>query len=114
MYGDMQISGIISIIANEDFLPSLVKENKVILISNDVVKRNKGHILQDYKDSNSPGTKIPDFRQTLYWDPDLRINGDSLEIEFYTSDLKAAYEIKAQGLTGDGKTVYAAKVINIK
>jgi len=114
MYGDMQISGIISVFANEDFLPSLAKENKVIQISNDVVKRNKGHILQDYKESNSPGTKIPDFRQTLYWDPDLRINGDSLEIEFYTSDLKAAYEIKAQGLTGDGKPVYAAKVINIQ
>lgn len=114
MYGDMQISGIISVFANEDFLPSLAKENKVIQISNDVVKRNTGHILQDYKDSNSSGAKIPDFRQTLYWDPDLRINGDSLEIEFYTSDLKAAYEIKAQGLTGDGKPVYAAKVINIQ
>jgi hypothetical protein len=114
MYGDMQISGIISVIANEDFLPSLAKENKVIQISNDVVKRNNGHILQDNKDSNSSGTKIPDFRQTLYWDPDVRINGNSLEIEFYTSDLKAAYEIKAQGLTGDGKPVYAAKVINIQ
>jgi len=114
MYGDMQISGIISVFANEDFLPSLAKDNKVIQISNDVVRRNKGHILQDYKDGNSSGTKIPDFRQTLYWDPDIRINGDSLEIEFYTSDLKAAYEIKAQGLTGDGKPVYAAKVINIQ
>ena len=103
MYGDMQISGIISIFANEDFLPSLAKENKVVQISNDVVNRNKGLILQDYKDSNGSGTKIPDFRQTLYWDPDVRINGDSLEIEFYTSDLKGAYEIKAQGLTGDGK-----------
>lgn len=114
MYGDMQISGIISIMANVDFLPSLAEENKIIQISNDVVKRNKGHILQDYKDSNSSGTKLPDFRQTLYWDPDVRIKGNRLEIEFYTSDLKAAYEIKAQGLTGDGKPVYAAKVINIQ
>ena len=114
MYGDLQISGIISITADGDFLPFLTKENKVIQISNDVIKRDKGFVLQDYKDSNSSGTKLPDFRQTLYWDPDVRIKGDRLEIEFYTSDLKAAYEIKAQGLTGDGKPVYASKVINIQ
>ncbi len=114
MYGDMQISGIISIFANEDFLPSLVQDNKVTQISNDVVKRNKELILQEYKPSNGSVTKTPDFRQTLYWDPDVRINGDSLEIEFYTSDLKAAYEIKAQGITGEGKPVYASKVINIQ
>ena len=114
MYGDMQISGIISIFANEDFLPSLAKDNKVVQIRNDVVKRNKGLILQDYQDSNGSGAKIPDFRQTLYWDPDVRINGDNLEIEFYTSDLKGAYEIKAQGLTGEGNPVYASKVIKIQ
>lgn len=114
MYGDMQISGIISITADDDFLPFLTKENKVIQISNDVINRNKGLILQDYNDSNSTAIKLPDFRQTLYWDPDVRIKGDRVEIEFYTSDLKASYEIKAQGLTRDGKPVYATKVINIQ
>jgi hypothetical protein len=114
MYGDLQISGIISVTSGTDFLPLLIREGKVIQVWNNVLKRDRGLILNDYGISGTSDTKIPDFRQTLYWNPDARIEGGSLEFEFWTSDLKAAYEIKAMGLTDDGRPVYATKVITVQ
>jgi len=114
MYGDLQISGIISINTDIDFLPFLVKEKRLLRIRNEVVKRNKGLILSENNDGNISEPGFPDLRQTLYWDPQVSIKGDRHEFEFYTSDLKASYEIKVQGLTDAGIPVYATKVINIQ
>lgn len=46
-------------------------------------------------------SRIPDFRHTLYWNPDIT----SAVVSFYTSDMKGMYLITLQGVTTDGKIV---------
>ncbi|HNW56773.1 MAG TPA: hypothetical protein PKM69_03290 [Bacteroidales bacterium] len=49
--------------------------------------------------------RIPDYRNTLYWNPDLRTDEDGrAEVEFYTSDERGEYLIIMEGVTADGKT----------
>jgi len=50
-------------------------------------------------------SRLPDFRNTLYWSPDIVTNPNGKkQISFYTSDLSGNYTILIQGITADGRT----------
>ncbi len=49
-------------------------------------------------------TKIPDFRNCLYWNPELTLSQDSdTSIRFYTSDSKGKYLVLLRGVDENGK-----------
>jgi hypothetical protein len=56
--------------------------------------------------SKTAQANIPDFRQTLYWNPEVNLNGKkSQQFEFYTSDEKGVFEVLLQGITSQGDLV---------
>ncbi|MCG8310129.1 MAG: hypothetical protein MI975_22215 [Cytophagales bacterium] len=51
--------------------------------------------------------RIPDFRTTLYWDADVKLNfNEKKTIEFYSSDDEGLYKIEVNGITNRGKPIY--------
>ena len=53
---------------------------------------------------NGPVYKIPDYRTTLYWNPDVIIDGNTgTELNFYTGDVVGKYTITVEGITNDGR-----------
>jgi len=51
----------------------------------------------------SPDGHLPDFRDQLYWNPDLKVcQGISSAVQFQTSDVPGRYRIVIQGLDQDG------------
>lgn len=57
----------------------------------------------------------PDFRQLLYWNPDVRIKEDYIQIPgFYASDHSGNYIIRVEGVTFDGNPVSATAKISVK
>lgn len=69
----------------------------------------------DYSADSLKNGRIPDFRNTLYWDPDLSTNstGEAI-VEFYTSDESGEYTVVVQGITSDGKTGKAEISFHVK
>jgi hypothetical protein len=67
---------------------------------------------------NTPGnmdSRLPDFRNTLYWDPNLKTgNGVNAILDFYTGDIPGKYLITVQGLTGNGLAGYKVSSISVK
>ena len=52
----------------------------------------------------SSSRRIPDFRNCLYWNPEIHINpGNKASLEFYTSDNKGEFEVVVHGLTAEGE-----------
>jgi hypothetical protein len=47
----------------------------------------------------------PDYRNTLFWDPQIRtdVNGNTT-VDFYTSDENALFTIMVTGISGKGQT----------
>jgi hypothetical protein len=45
---------------------------------------------------------LPDFRNLLYWDPEVTLHGKTASVTFYTSDSRGTYEITVRGFTSDG------------
>lgn len=48
----------------------------------------------------------PDFRPTLYWNPELSFKNGKASVEFFTSDENAQYVVYVEGVTKNGKICY--------
>jgi hypothetical protein len=58
---------------------------------------------------------IPDFRNTLYWKPDLKSTADGkATIEFFTSDESGFYTIVVEGISSEGKTGFYSTRLHVK
>ena len=69
----------------------------------------------DYSDASRKESRIPDYRNTLYWNPDVRtdVNGRAA-VEFYTSDEAGDYIILVEGFTSDGHRGSATLLFSVK
>ena len=57
-----------------------------------------------YETQESLSSHLPDFRNVLYWSPDIKTDTHGkTEISFYTSDKKGNFRVVLQGITADGK-----------
>lgn len=57
--------------------------------------------------------RIPDFRTTLYWNPDLKFENGKSEIVFYTSDQPGQLTIRLEGMLTNGKPFFEERMIYV-
>jgi hypothetical protein len=63
-----------------------------------------------YKTGEQITGNIPDFRTTVYWNPNMNTQEDGKsDIRFYTSDSPESYALIIEGITEDGKIIYLQK-----
>lgn len=61
-----------------------------------------------YNTSSQKQQRIPDYRSTLYWNPDVTANkAGQASLQFYTSDLSGKFLVVLQGLNSQGEPVYS-------
>jgi hypothetical protein len=82
----------------------------VVVLPYMVVEKPSLFIAPDYSSERNRMSRIPDLRNTLYWNPlvTTNINGEA-EIEFWTSDLPGNYTINLQGITETGVKISMQK-----
>jgi hypothetical protein len=68
-----------------------------------------------YSEQSSKQSRIPDFRNTLYWDPLVNCNGpEGATVSFWSSDYSSLYDVIIEGVTPDGHFISTQKTITIK
>ena len=68
--------------------------------------------MPDYEQDDFARQK-PDYRTTLYWNPDAQLTGQPLPIEFYTGDKLSQFLIFVEGITTDGMPFIGQEVIQV-
>ena len=69
----------------------------------------------DYTSPVSRQGRTPDFRNVLYWEPDITIDSSgSVNLEFFTSDDSGNYKIDLQGIANDGTPLKAELEFQVK
>ena len=69
----------------------------------------------DYSSEVLINSRLPDYRNTLYWNPDLKTQQNGVaQFSFYTSDEASNFTILVEGISPDGKTGSISKVLNVK
>ena len=67
-----------------------------------------------YKTIRQTQQRLPDFRNVLYWSPDLPAGKNTTPVEFFSSDLPGDYLIVIQGLSPDGRAGVAYRRFTVQ
>ena len=63
-----------------------------------------------YETKEQTESRIPDFRNLLYWSPDIKTDENgSKQVNFYTSDRPGKYAVVVQGINSNG--IAGSKII---
>ncbi len=113
--GDYLFYGIVNVITKAGDLSNVTLPDYVIRQPYRVIDPVYSFISPDYSSIKMKRSRIPDFRNTLYWNPSVKPDKDGkIWIEFWTSDFASDYEINIQGITSEGKTFSIKKIIRVK
>jgi hypothetical protein len=113
--GNYMFYGILNVITKAGDFGSVTLPDYAIRIPYKVLDPVWSFFSPDYSVSGSNENHIPDFRNTLYWNPTVKtdLNGKDI-LEFWASDIISDYEINIQGVTPDGKLISVRKVIKVE
>lgn len=68
----------------------------------------------DYANIPDKIKRIPDYRNTIYWNPSITLKSDiEVGISFYTSDKIGNYKIEINGITNSGKPIYQTAAFTV-
>ncbi|TVR74602.1 MAG: hypothetical protein EA408_02545 [Marinilabiliales bacterium] len=101
-YGDAEFSGIISIKStNEAYLDVTSSGPYIVADIPEVIPRST---IMPPAYEEDPERNDPDFRQTLYWEPEIIFSygEEKKELRFYSGDLAGTYIVKVEGLSSFG------------
>jgi hypothetical protein len=65
-----------------------------------------------YATAEQRSDRLPDFRNVLYWAPEIITSDKQQQIEFYSSDIKGTYAVRVQGISANGEV--GSEVITFK
>lgn len=114
-YSENVFDGIVSFISKKGNLNVLEFDNSIFRQVYEACQVNIDFYSPDYSNDVLKNSRIPDFRNTLYWKPDLLTSKEGKkEIEFFTSDESAEYTIVVEGISSDGKSGSSATKLFVK
>ena len=68
-----------------------------------------------YSDNKKRQNRMPDSRHTLLWKPDVKTDGKtSIRLPFDTSDLTGEFQATVEGITNDGKIIFATALFKVE
>ena len=108
-------SGIINVITKTGDFNCVSLPDYMIRLPYRVLDPLNSFVSPDYSTEQTWESRIPDYRNTLYWNPSVKSdkNGKA-RVEFWSSDNKADYVINVQGITKEGKIFSGQKILRVK
>jgi len=104
IFGGMGEKGVISILTKRDFThyfgPDKVPGTINCSIKGFEKYREFYSPIYTHKNRNS---EIPDYRVTLYWNPEIRQKCGTAKVSFFTCDNISRYKVFVEGITQDGR-----------
>lgn len=114
IYSKIYLEGIIDITTVSGNLSEPVFDKPVFRQEFEALQQEAEFLSPDYSVPSLKETRIPDFRNTLYWNPEIRTDRQGrATVEFYTSDESGSYTVLVEGFTADGAWGKAVTVLTV-
>lgn len=114
LVGKYLFPGIINVITKAGDFTSVALPDYMIRMPYRVIDPVSPFVSPDYSSPEVRESRIPDYRNTLYWNPLVEPEKGKAVLELWSSDNMSDYLINIQGITSDGKPVSAKKVIRVR
>ncbi|NCU05242.1 MAG: hypothetical protein GXC73_14780 [Chitinophagaceae bacterium] len=104
--GEMTYNGIINMVTYKGNLKDYELDPNATVIDYEGLQLQREFFSPVYEIKDQYESRIPDFRNVLYWNPEVVINSkEKKSVSFYTSDLPGRYVVVLQGISENGDTV---------
>jgi hypothetical protein len=87
----------------------------MIRLSYKITEPVRSFVSPSYSSEEIKDSRIPDYRNTLYWNPSVKTDKDGkARVQFWSSDNRSEYVINIQGITQEGVPYSLHKIIRVK
>jgi hypothetical protein len=102
--GPINADGIVSYCTYKGDLAGFQLDPNAVILEYEGLQLARQFYSPVYDTPKETASRMPDFRNVLYWSPDVKTNKDGTkQIKFYTSDMTGTYIVCIQGATRGGK-----------
>ncbi|MEP6685032.1 MAG: hypothetical protein ABJA35_17285, partial [Parafilimonas sp.] len=107
----LTINGILSFSTYKGDLDGFQFDAGTTELSYDGLQLQREFYSPQYTTAIQQQNRLPDYRNTLYWSPQITTNAQT---SFYTSDIKGKYIAVVQGINENGKAGYSTTEFEVK
>jgi hypothetical protein len=113
--GDYLFYGLVNVITRKGDFSCVHLPDYAVRLKYRVADQTNQFTFPVYDTREKSEQRIPDFRNTLYWNPAIKTDQNGkFRAEFYTSDFTGEYAIIIQGISGDGAPFSYIKKVNLE
>jgi hypothetical protein len=114
-HGPVAFNSIINFKSYKNNLPDFQLDSRATVVDYEGAQLRREFYAPVYETQTQIADRMPDFRNLLYWSPDVNINASGKKtLSFYTSDQKGKYTVVVQGITSSGKPGSNTLTIEVK
>ncbi|WP_207622346.1 hypothetical protein [Niastella koreensis] len=101
--GEFIYLGIVNFTTYHGDMESLKLDSRAVILDYEGLQLKRNFYSPVYKTDQQASSRLPDFRNLLYWEPDVQTDASGkANVEFYTSDVKGKYVAVLQGMDNAG------------
>ncbi len=102
--GSSVFEGIINIRSYSGEIGATQIDPNALVVEYEGLQQEREFYSPSYVVKEAEESHIPDYRNLLYWAPQIRTGADGrAQFHFFTSDLKGRFAVIVQGITNDGR-----------
>ena len=115
IFGSLMFDGVIELITYRRLHADLNLNRSTQVITYEGPQLPYRLNIPDYSKVENIQNKMPDGRHTLLWNPDVKTGGKtSIRLPFNTSDLSGDFQATIQGITKEGKFIFATMWFHVE
>jgi hypothetical protein len=101
--GEFVYPGIVNFTTYHGDMQDLKLDSRAVILDYEGLQLKREFYSPVYKTEQQAASRLPDFRNLLFWSPDVQTNtSGQATVEFYTSDMKGRYVAVLQGIDDAG------------
>ena len=113
--GPLMFNSILNFKTYKGNLPDFQLDTRATVMDYEGMQLKREFYSPLYETESSISGRLPDFRNVLYWSPDIKIDSSGKKtISFYTSDQENKYTVVLQGISPEGKVGTSTIEIQVK
>ncbi len=113
IHGDYIFNGVILIKTNTDNFAGIKFSDESVFIDYTTITPSAQYISPQYDTEKKRSCRRPDFRNLLYWNPNVVLDNTISPITFYCSDHCSEYDIIIRGITKNGAHCFGITSFNV-
>ncbi len=114
-HGPVTFNSIINFKSYKNNLPDFQLDPRATVQDYEGTQLRREFYAPVYETAEQAADRMPDFRNLLYWSPDVTIGpSGKMTLSFYTSDEKGKYAVVMQGISSSGQPASAKVILEVK